>query len=285
MLLTELLETRLIDLDEAIEIRDAGHLAAYAIAVAEAYDALPRSEPEAEHLWQAFARQTEQVMLRQIMRSGIKVQYVPEDPYAALTSDPKMMVRYMLWDMVVNNYLPIYSGHSDDHPVFSPEQNVIFRTVHDYYAHGKLRGTFKRQIEAMGLTNQKPTPEQLAKILPTIKLDQGGNIGHGFTVRGEINAYLTHCKMAPPNTVPVLFTEVVGQVCYNAVVGDFPQQKAAIIRGFDYRHIGAGEHDSHPVQHRIDQLRQELSTAPEVRTSIAAKPIVNSAELIATVGR
>jgi hypothetical protein len=288
MLLHELLRENQHPLgliDEDVAIRDNFHMAAFAITVAEAYDKLPRHDPTATQLWQLFAQQTEQVMLKKIASSGIKIEYSAADPYEHLTDDPKMMVRYMLWDMVVNHKLPVYTGHSDDHPVFSSEQNVIFRTVHDYFAHGKLRNTFKQQIQARGLDKQTPTPQQLAEILPTIRLDQGGNIGHAFSIRGEINAYLTHAKLAPPKTIPVLFTEVVGQVCYQNVVGSFPQQKVAIMHGFDYRRIGLGEHESAPVQRRIDTLRQQMQSQPTVQTSIAAKPVVSVRQLIATVSR
>lgn len=286
MLLQELLvETRprLINLDEDVPIRNASHLAAYAITVAEAYDALPRLDPSAVPLWQAFAVQNEEVMLRKIGASGIKVEYMPNDPYEHLTDDPRMMVRYMLWDMVVNHRLLIYTGHSDDHPVFTAQQNVIFRTVHDYFAHGKLRAVFKKQIDAMGLANQKPTPDQLAKILPTIKLDQGGNIGHSFKLRGEINAYLTHSKIAKPSTIPVLFTEIVGQACYHNVVRDFPDQKVALLRGFNYRRVGLAE--SQQVQQRIDILTKEVTSEQTVQTSIAAKPQVNVADLLTTLAQ
>jgi hypothetical protein len=280
MLITDIIRAPFIA--EAVAISSNHQMAAYAITVAEAYDALPRSDAKAVPLWQAFAQQNDEVMLKKIASSGIKIEYSAEDPYEHLTNDPRMMVRYMLWDMVVNKRLPVYTGHSDDHPVFTPQQNVVFRTVHDYFAHGVLRATFKKQVDALGLTNQAPSPAQLAQILPTIKLDQGGNIGHQFTMRGEINAYLTHSKLASPKNLPVLFTEVVGQVCYQCVVGNFPQQKVGIMRDFDYLKVGVGQG---AVQQRINQLMQQFTTEQAVRTSIAAKPTVVVSELIATVGR
>ena len=273
---------REIILQEDIPIRNPSHMAAYAIVVAEAYDAAPQSNPNTNRLWQEFAEQNRNVMLSKIAKDGIKVEYTPNDPYGVNTDDPKMMMRYMLWDMVVNKRLQIYTGHSA-HPVFSEDDTVIFRTVHDYFTHGRLRTTFKQQLAKMGLLQRRPTPEQLAQVLPNINLDLGGNIGHAFSLRGEINAYLTHSRLVSPKIVPVLFSEIVGQVCYHMVVGNFPMQKAAILRGFDYKRIGQATSAS--IAARIKQLMSELTTQPSVTVNIAAKPEVNSRELLTKVGR
>lgn len=95
--------------------------------------------------------------------------------------------------------LKVYKGDSD-HPFFTEEENWIFRAVHDYYTH----------------------------------------IIHGenFNLRGEIRAYNTHSKLAPPLALPALYTEVVGQVCVAIVTGDFPKQKMAVIPGVDYKEVG-----------------------------------------------
>lgn len=268
---------------ERVAIHDPAHMASFAIVVTEAYDALPQVDPNAVKLWQQLATQNRDVMLRKIAADGVRVEYTPHDPYGILSDDPAMMVRYMLWDMLVNKRLQIYSGHSDNHPVFSEEDNVIFRTVHDYFTHGRLRGMFKQQIEQMGLMNQQPTPEQLAKILPNIKLDKGGNIGHVFSLRGEINAFLTHSRLASPRIVPVLFTEVVGQACYNTVVGDFPTQKAAIIYGFDYRHVG--QPSSPETAKRMQDVQMQLRSQPTLNIQVKAKPTIESADILAKITR
>ncbi len=96
--------------------------------------------------------------------------------------------------------LRIFKGGSD-HPFFSVEENWRFRAVHDYYTH----------------------------------------IVHGedFTLRGELRAYNTHSKLAPPMALPALYTEVVAQVCCAIVSGgEFPVQKMAVVPGADYRTVG-----------------------------------------------
>ena len=281
MLIREIITERLID--EDVPIRDTSHMAAYAIVVAEAYDAAPQHDPSVTRLWQDFAQQNRTVMLGKIAKAGVKVEYTPDDPYGSDTDDPKMMIRYMLWDMVMNQRLQIYAGHSDNHPVFSEQDNVIFRTVHDYFTHGRLRAMFKQQLAKMGLLHRRPTPEQLAAILPTIKLDLGGNIGHTFTMRGEINAFLTHSRLVSPKLVPVLFTEVVGQVCYHVVADNFPVQKAAILQGFDYKRVG--QITAPAIATRMQQLIAALASEPTIHVKIAARPEVKSADILAKVTR
>lgn len=63
--------------------------------------------------------------------------------------------------------------------------------------------------------------------------------GENFNLRGEIRAYNTHSKLAPPMALPALYTEVVGQVCWAITnKGEFPVQKMAVIPGADYREVG-----------------------------------------------
>lgn len=95
--------------------------------------------------------------------------------------------------------LKIWKGGTS-HPTWSGEENLKFRAVHDYYSH----------IVA----------------------------GQPFGVKGEIRAYNTHAKMAPPAAIPALFTEIIGQACTAVVTGAFPAQKIAVLPGFDYIHLG-----------------------------------------------
>lgn len=114
--------------------------------------------------------------------------------------DPYKTAEEMRDTVKKTGVLKIYKGESN-HPFFSNEDNWIFRTVHDYYTH----------------------------------------IIHGenFNLRGELRAYNTHSKLAPPMALPALFTEVVGQVCYALNNnGKFPEQKMAVMTEFDYKNIG-----------------------------------------------
>ena len=63
--------------------------------------------------------------------------------------------------------------------------------------------------------------------------------GKSFSLQGEIAAYNAHARMVPSKAVPVLFTEVVGQICCFYQNGKKNcAQKAAILPGFDYINVG-----------------------------------------------
>ena len=87
-----------------------------------------------------------------------------------------------------------------EHPVWSVQDNVIFRSVHDYVVH--IRGN------------------------------------NEFGLRGEYKAYNLHMKLAPNDALPALFTEIIGQVSVAIIKDIFPVQKIAKIEGFDYVKLG-----------------------------------------------
>ena len=60
-----------------------------------------------------------------------------------------------------------------------------------------------------------------------------------FTLAGEIGAYNAHAKIVPRAAIPVLFTEVVGQICCFYQSGKQNcAQKAVILPEFDYINVG-----------------------------------------------
>lgn len=66
--------------------------------------------------------------------------------------------------------------------------------------------------------------------------------GKAFSLQGEIAAYNAHAKIVPRACIPVLFTEVVGQICCFYQSGKKNcEQKAAILPGFDYINVGVVE--------------------------------------------
>jgi hypothetical protein len=134
----------------------------------------------------------------------VNVEFVDDDPYS--TRDE------MAKDVRDKNLLRI-SKLFNDHPIFTEEENLMLRAVHDYYTHI--------------IANQD------------------------FGLRGELKAYNTHAKLAPPDALPALFTEIVGQACYAINKGttdedgvftpNFAPQKICKLDGFDYRNVGEVE--------------------------------------------
>ena len=57
-------------------------------------------------------------------------------------------------------------------------------------------------------------------------------------MKGEIQAYNSHLHTVPPDAAGALFTEVIGQAAVFLNYGEFPEQKIALLPGFDYFNIG-----------------------------------------------
>jgi hypothetical protein len=105
-------------------------------------------------------------------------------------------------DVKKNGVLKI-STLDAEHDIFDPETNAKFRAIHDFMSH------IQRNTE--------------------------------FDAKGEIASYNAHLQTMPPKSYPALFTEVVGQACSFIVNGQFPEQKIAILPGFDYENVGVVE--------------------------------------------
>ncbi len=231
-------ETELL---EGVVSKSKSELAAYILTVAEAYAAAPSHDPSADRYWVALNLSNTSILLKRLMGTSINLVKSAQDPYSALTSDPDMMIRYMLYDMVVNKRLAIYTGDTA-HPIFSSEENIAFRAVHDFFAHGKIRASFFEQLKdackKLKITKLPPL-EQAGELLAMVKLNTRGNRGSQFNGRGEMNAAAAHMRLAPKAATPAIFTEVVGQVAYQLVTGKFGVQKIAVLDGFDFNNLGA----------------------------------------------
>lgn len=211
---------------ESIDVASA-QLFAYIAVLAEAYDAAPSFDPRVKPGYDALIRSNDK-FLKQI-KSKVRVNPTRNDPYQGENPETQMAQ-----DIRKNRNLNIYAGDSE-HPMFNPDQNVDFRTVHDFLAH------------------YAPVQKQLNKWAGR----DGKFLTHGFNGRGEINAYLTHAKIAPKAALPVLFTEVLGQYAQAYITGRFGEQKATILDGFDYLRIGRFTDPKWQTRYEeiLDQLR------------------------------
>ena len=174
----------------------------YAELVSKAYEEAPEYDETVVESYKVLIESVKK-MFKQL-QSKVKVEFVDYDPYG--TRDE------MANDVKENKLLRI-SKLFNEHPFFNEEENLMLRTVHDYYTHI--------------IANQD------------------------FGLRGELKAYNTHARLAPPAALPALFTEIVGQVCYAIVNGttdenglftaNFAPQKICKLDGFDYRNVGQVE--------------------------------------------
>ena len=63
-------------------------------------------------------------------------------------------------------------------------------------------------------------------------------------------------KTVPPAAAGALFTEVIGQAAYFLEYGYFPEQKIAILPGFDFFNVG--EVDPEITGYKLDKEKKEL---------------------------
>lgn len=56
-------------------------------------------------------------------------------PVIFTQEDPYDNYEHMAQSVAREQELEIYAGHADDHPIFSGEENLKFRAVHDWYGH------------------------------------------------------------------------------------------------------------------------------------------------------
>lgn len=239
--LVELIESIL--LNESISV-NGDELIAYCFVVAELYTKLPEFDESEMWRWEAMVSHNEKLLPKVL--SKVKVEYVTDDPY------PNM--KAMMYDMIVNRRMKIYkSGEGSVHPGIQPQDNDQLRTVHDYFGHfSKNAKQFKEFLASNGITDGKDG-----------KINEFRFSGNNFTVRGEMNAYLTHAKIAPPDTHPALYTEIIGQICTYFTTGDYTVNKVGVIKGIDYKNIG--KFTDPKLEKRKQDYMKQLAD-PQVKT-------------------
>lgn len=164
----------------------------YCRLVSQLYDEAPEFEEAEAWRWKKLIAHVERFYQR--ILSKVDVRFVAGQPYDT-AREMRRRVR--------STGTLLISKDFNEHPIFTPTQNLKFRAVHDYVVH----------------------------ILP-------GPKGPDFSQRGEMRAYNLHRHLAPKDTWPALFTEVAAQACYHSTRGVFPVQKIAVLP-LDFYDVGA----------------------------------------------
>lgn len=171
----------------------------YARKVADAYSEAPVLEDEAVKYWNALMASTENTLYPKI-EAALKKK-APDNPEAGIhvvDYHPYQTAEEMAREIDKGIYR--VSSADSEHPLWTVEQNIKFRAVHDWYTHYINKAD--------------------------------------FSLRGEIRAYNTYAKILPRDAVPAAFTEIVGQACSVIANGSFAEQKICILKGFDYYRVG-----------------------------------------------
>lgn len=221
-------------LKEAIETH-GNDFVAYCIVVAEEFKELPKLDKDALSLWEEVALHNEK-MLSKIFKQ-VSIEYTNKDPYKNQKD--------MMYDIIVNRRMRIFKTESDDdHPGLSAVENDILRAVHDFIGHHLPNE--KEFAQFLSKNNFNKTPEY-----KDFRFSR-----NNFTVRGEMNTYLTHTKLLPKRLKPVFFTEIVGQICTYFVTGHYTENKVAIMQGIDFDKVG--KFTSTELNNRKERYREML---------------------------
>lgn len=138
------------------------------------------------------------ITMFQRQNSKIETVFVDYDPYSS--------AQEMRDDVLKNNRILITKLYNQD-GFFGADVNLMLRSVHDFQAH----------LGANPKTKPKP-----------------------FGIKGELQAYNKHMKLVGTNSraIPALFIEIIGQASYFLHFGHFPDQKIAVLNGFDFVNLG-----------------------------------------------
>lgn len=164
----------------------------YAVVIAELYQQAPLKDSKVTRSYAATIDNINTLYNAISEKFGIEIIPTEEDPY----SSDEEMIRSISDKKVIK----VYSGDSE-HPFYDPETNVKFRAVHDIFSHYLPH---RRSFDADGNLKFK---------------------GYDFSYPGEIDAYHAHKRYSKRECWPAYFSEIIGQVSYQAVTGKFGTQK------------------------------------------------------------
>lgn len=165
-------------------------------AVADAYDKMPDFDPKAVP---AFKQMAEEVghqfdhVTKPVSRGGmgLNVEVTQHDPYAFDNDYNKVVPRFKD-DVLNNNRIQVFDAKSTGgHPIFSNDQNNMFRAVHDVFGH-------------LGA-------------------------GRGIDAHGEEAAFQKHARMFSPLARQAVATETRGQNAALHKHGEFQEQKVGLL--------------------------------------------------------
>lgn len=198
--------------------------------VAAGYEALPKYDPKAEHAWQQLAAESKKHA--DYIRQHLNVTET-DNPEPYDTSED------MIRD-IRNNRNFVVSTANSEHPIWTPEQNVDFRIVHDVFGHAATEGDF------------------------------------GW--HGENDACSTHFALSSPHAQKALATECLGQTGYAIHRGNFTDQKVGFIPGLHEGLAAANEDTPIPTQAQLMQ-RALYGPPKQSKWLISGKPKYDPKEL------
>ena len=166
-------------------------------AIGHAYDALPDFDNKAVPAYRAMAEETKRqydfvTKPRSRGGMGIDIEVTHEDPYGQGPKGVHGIVNEIRDDIQNHNKIKVFSTASTGgHPVFSNDENDMFRGVHDVFGH-------------LGS-------------------------GRGIDAHGEEAAFQKHSAMFSPLARQAMATETRGQNAALHLHGEFQDQKVGLL--------------------------------------------------------
>jgi DNA invertase Pin-like site-specific DNA recombinase len=196
--------------------------------VAAGYAALPKYDSKAEYAWKQLAEESKEHA--DYIRQHLNVTET-DNPEPYDTSED------MIRD-IRNNRNFVVSTANADHPIWTPQDNINFRIVHDVFGHAATEGDF------------------------------------GW--HGENDACSTHFALSSPHAQKALATECLGQTGYAIDRGGFTDQRVGFIPGL-HEGLSAANEDT-PVPTRAQLMQRALYGPPKeskwkVSMAIRGRPL------------
>ncbi len=117
--------------------------------MAEHYERTPdqSSDPAVRAAYRAFVDETK-AQYERIVKAGYRIEFVDEDPYRNSAE--------MMEDLRTNKRLKVFRSKEGDHPLLTPEENNLFRAVHDFFGHAKHGNQFGPKGEELAFRDHSP---------------------------------------------------------------------------------------------------------------------------------
>lgn len=188
-------------------------------AVGKAYMALPEHDPAAVPAYKKMAEETGRqfdylTKSRAKGGMGISVEVHDDDPYGAGNEWQKVMPE-LHKDVAENSHIGVLSTRSTGgHPVFSNDQNDMFRAVHDVFGHlGSGRGVDRHGEDAAYQKHAAMFTPQARGALATETRGQNAALHHnnGEFQDQKIGLLPPHMTV-PRNLQPLQFGEMHGAI-------------------------------------------------------------------------
>lgn len=159
---------------------DDERLLVFAGRFEDAFARAPRVDASHARQWALLLAHAYELL--RVFAEVVDIRFAPTCPYTSMEE--------LRADVLEHRRLVITTEHSV-HPLWSPEENGVFRVVHDIVPH----------------------------------------VLHGreFSLRGELLAFHDHLRRAPPGCELALFTELVAYAAVRYTTGDYPPAQKACV--------------------------------------------------------